>query len=1383
MNQWKADHGATGCSFDPIPAQISVVSGKFALKDCVDSCVGQCSSKSVCEMLCVFRWKDSDRSAATIAAKANAPDYGDNTGGVRWLSPCQSREGQFDVEISSASTGSIVLHEEECSSRVTMSPSFLSPGTTVSFRGAYSDAVRCIRNFSYFSDEDFLCTDELTVTVNDLGSQGAGDPGTVTEYVNVEMTLVNDAPTIAYAVSSTATVPEDSGEHDVSGFVVSDSDADAYPMEADISLDDACDGGMFTLASLDGLQFMKNTHGTGVRKSAIFRAPLVETNKALATVKFTPGKDYTGTCLLTLKVNDQGNYPDMLKWAVPQTITITVTGVNDAPQIVGLASNVTVVEGGTIKLAPEFKVVDVDLDQTSLAKVILSFSVISGAGIAEWSTMPGKTSKTLKAINLQSYVRDKLVYKPDPSDEHFNGRAVVLITVSDEGNSGSGGPLTGNATIDVIVTPVADMPVLTQSSSAAGNEDTAIPVKLSMQYSPRENVSVFIRPTPHATTLSTGRLISRNTTTGQTVWLVPAADVNSLSVTAPQDFNGEISLNIHARSEEPSNRDVAEARAVFTVTVLAVNDPIEVVVPAAVILDEDSAVMVNGFDVRDVDLAADATKKANVKLTTGKGTRMSVSFQYVLADKISFLGTTAASKGMGVTSVEFEASLQDAQALLRGGIWLTPLANFNGHDVITMIANDKGGVGAPSSPTMAEGTVNVTINAVNDFPVLVINGKEYTDTVDESSKYYAAHPEAFSKFNRRLADAAAGADNTVKCDEDQVCALAGVSLTDVDDGLTPGKPFRLQVTAGTGAISMDTSAAPGAVAVSRMLQGHLSAGKFDVTYEAVGTLGSLNGILSSLQFQGHENTNGAAAIKFLVEDMCCPNSSSPIATIRHTLMLDVQPVNDAPLISADVFSDRTARRATSVTTTVNCSFNTKIGATTCRNVSQIDTSSSASNERYGFGDQLAVAVGGKLWIEALVSDDASEFPTEKIRVRVSCLESRGHFDVDMTNPVLSSATFLEGAPTGSSSFMFEATLADVNEVLRVLSFTPDYYPGTPSGDMNLTIFADDKGVGSSPGAASKPALTTTLSIAVFINRTATTTSDSGTGADQPVGGAEAALYVGPYVADVWEDTRVNLAGVTVQATAADTTYTLDVAVATGKGSLTHGIPAAFLTQAPTTGLPSGPNVASFQAVGTRSELTTLTRFLFVDPGKEYSGPLMITYNLRSKAGAVAFVAVANKTFNVRAANDAPVLVMPRGPLVARSDSSSALFIAVADIADVDAESSDLCRLTCTSLRGVLRVNASVTASTSIVLEGASFDQMKSILASSSTGLQYTTAAVVGGGGAGAGGEYDDKITCTVNDLGVRLLLHPPQPNPSHAAPITITLLHPAAYTCSIPDAP
>ena len=56
----------------------------------------------------------------------------------------------------------------------------------------------------------------------------------------------------------------------------------------------------FTLATLEGLRFMKGTHGTAVN-SVVFRAPLVETNIALASIKVTPGKDFVGKCMLTLR--------------------------------------------------------------------------------------------------------------------------------------------------------------------------------------------------------------------------------------------------------------------------------------------------------------------------------------------------------------------------------------------------------------------------------------------------------------------------------------------------------------------------------------------------------------------------------------------------------------------------------------------------------------------------------------------------------------------------------------------------------------------------------------------------------------------------------------------------------------------------------------------------------------------------------------------------------------------------------------------------------------------------------------------------------------------------------------------------------------------------
>src|SRR5207253_2015169 len=59
---------------------------------------------------------------------------------------------------------------------------------------------------------------------------------------------------------------------------------------------------------------------------------------------------------------------------------------------------------------------------------------------------------------------------------NFNGAASLQIVTNDQGNTGSGGPLSDTDTVNITVNPVNDAPVNTVPGAQVVNEDTALAV-------------------------------------------------------------------------------------------------------------------------------------------------------------------------------------------------------------------------------------------------------------------------------------------------------------------------------------------------------------------------------------------------------------------------------------------------------------------------------------------------------------------------------------------------------------------------------------------------------------------------------------------------------------------------------------------------------------------------------------------------------------------------------------------------------------------------------------------------------------------------------------------------------------------------------------------
>jgi len=89
--------------------------------------------------------------------------------------------------------------------------------------------------------------------------------------------------------------------------------------------------GSLTLGSMEGLEF---TAGDGTDDvSMTFTGNQTNLFYALHGLTFVPEADYTGTAILTLSTNDQGYSGDGGPLSDEDTLTITITPVNDPRSI------------------------------------------------------------------------------------------------------------------------------------------------------------------------------------------------------------------------------------------------------------------------------------------------------------------------------------------------------------------------------------------------------------------------------------------------------------------------------------------------------------------------------------------------------------------------------------------------------------------------------------------------------------------------------------------------------------------------------------------------------------------------------------------------------------------------------------------------------------------------------------------------------------------------------------------------------------------------------------------------------------------------------------------------------------------------------------------
>jgi VCBS repeat-containing protein len=150
------------------------------------------------------------------------------------------------------------------------------------------------------------------------------------------------------------------------------------------------------------------------------------------------------------------------------------------------------------------------------------------------------------------------------------------------------------------------------------------------------------------------------------------------------------------------------ATTVFSITNLRVNDAPVNAVPVAQTVNEDSPLVFsaangNSITVSDVDLNGGMI---GVRLVATNGT-LTLS---------SITGLTFANgDGDSDTSMVFAGTIADVNAAL-DGLRFDPTADYNGAASIRIVSRDMGSSGS-GGEQVDDDTVNITVAAVNDFPV------------------------------------------------------------------------------------------------------------------------------------------------------------------------------------------------------------------------------------------------------------------------------------------------------------------------------------------------------------------------------------------------------------------------------------------------------------------------------------------------------------------------------------------------------------------------------------------------------------------------------------------------------------------------------------------
>jgi Big-like domain-containing protein/PKD domain-containing protein len=475
----------------------------------------------------------------------------------------------------------------------------------------------------------------ITVTLSDNGGTANGGADTsAPQTFTITVTPVNDAP--SFTKGADQTVNEDAPAQSVAAWATAIS---AGPNEASQIID-------FVVTN--------NNNGLFTTQPAV---------DATGKLTYTLAPNANGAATVTLHIHDNGGTAnDGIDASAPQTFTITVNAVNDAPSFTKGASQTVNEDAG--------------------AQSVSGWATAISAGPADESgqTLTFLVSNNNPALfSLQPAVdaTGQLSYTAAP--DAF-GTATVTIALKDNGGVALGGDDTSDdQTFTITVNAVNDAPTFTKGANQTVLEDAAAQSVTGWA------TGISAGPANESSQTVTFGIVSN--TNPALFAVAPAVATNgTLTYTLAADAFGTATIVLHAKDDGGTANGGVDTSAdqSFTITVTPVNDaPTFGLIPSHTVLEDVGAQTVN---------AALTSPSAGPANESGQTLALTVTND----NNALFSG-------------------QPSIDLATGVLTYTPAANANGSAIVTVALMDNGGT-ANGGVDKTTKTLTITVTAVNDAP-------------------------------------------------------------------------------------------------------------------------------------------------------------------------------------------------------------------------------------------------------------------------------------------------------------------------------------------------------------------------------------------------------------------------------------------------------------------------------------------------------------------------------------------------------------------------------------------------------------------------------------------------------------------------------------------
>ncbi len=572
----------------------------------------------------------------------------------------------------------------------------------------------------------------LTITANDQGNSGSGVAKTTIKDLPITVAGANQAPVVT--VPGTQSATEDTDKY-ITGISIADADAGSSDIRVTLTV---THGTLTVKNDVSGGLTGSNISGNGT-SSVTLTGSRAKINATLANaqgVKYKGLTNNTTTATLSVMANDLGNTGTGGAQSGSGTVSITLSAVNDAPQVT--VPSALAVAPNTDLAVSGVSIADVD---AGTANVVVTLAIGHGSltlrtdvsgGLATADIQGNGTGTvtltgTVAKINATLAASGGLKYRGTTESTTPN---TLAVTVNDQGNTGSGGAKTATKNLSITVTTANQAPVVTVpgAKTIAQNTDLAISgISIADPDAATGAIEVTLEVSHGTLTVLTnvsGGVAAGGVSGNGTAKIVltgtlsqvnaTLAATNGLKYKSAATYTGADSLKVKA--DDKGNTGTGGAKTdqeTVAITVTGVNAAPVLTVPASVVAPKNGEREITGISVSDADAG---TGEIEVTLEVSHGT---------LTVLTNVSGGVAAGgvSGNGTAKVVLKGTVAKINATLAAtnGLKYKPNANYAGSDSLKVTANDKGNTGSGGAKTDQE-TISVLVGSGSLSGIVYMEG-------------------------------------------------------------------------------------------------------------------------------------------------------------------------------------------------------------------------------------------------------------------------------------------------------------------------------------------------------------------------------------------------------------------------------------------------------------------------------------------------------------------------------------------------------------------------------------------------------------------------------------------------------------------------------------